>query len=199
LNFGVLAVGSASPSQTVKVTNSSTAAVTVNSITFTGDYSDANTCGSSIAAGANCTVSVTFTPTAAGTRTGTLAMSLSTGAQTVSLTGTGSSSSATGVLSFTPSAVTFSGYTIGDNPSQTVTVTNTSASSAGIASIALSGDSSLTQRNNCAPSIAAGATCTITVTFKPVAYGTFTGTLTLAESNGALDTVSVTGVSTVDN
>jgi hypothetical protein len=180
--------------------SASAAAVVVNSITFAGDYSDATTCGSSIAVGGNCTVSVTFTPTAAGTRTGSLTISLSTGPQTVSLTGIGSSSPATGVLSLSPSPVTFNnGYTIGDNPSRSVTVTNTSASSAGIAGIALSGDPSLTQRNNCGASLAAGGTCSITVTFQPVAYGTFTGTLTVTESSGALDTVSVTGISTVNN
>jgi hypothetical protein len=55
------------------------------------------------------------------------------------------------------------------------------------------------RQNNCPASLAARATCTITVTFKPVAYGTFTSTLTLTESDGALDTVSVTGISTVSN
>ena len=200
LNFGVIAVGSTSSSQTITVTNASASAIGLTTIGITGDFADTTTCGSSIAAGANCTVSVTFTPAAAGTRTGSLTITLSTGAQTVSLTGIGSSSSASGVLSLSPSPVTFNnGYTIGDNPSQAVTVTNTSASSAGIAAIALSGDPSLTQRNNCPASLAAGATCTITVTFQPVAYGTFTSTLTLTESNGALDTVSVTGTSTVNN
>jgi hypothetical protein len=91
------------------------------------------------------------------------------------------------------------GYTIGDNPSQAVPVTNTSTSSAGIAGIGLSGDPSLTQKNNCPATLAAGATCKITVTFRPVSYGTFTSTLTLTESNGALDTVSVTGISSVNN
>jgi hypothetical protein len=104
------------------------------------------------------------------------------------------------VLSLSPSAVTFSnGYTIGDNPSQTVKVTNTSGASAGIAGIAISGDPSLAQRNNCGASLAAGGTCSITVTFQPVAYGTFTATLTVTESSGALDTASVTGISTVNN
>jgi len=99
-----------------------------------------------------------------------------------------------------PSPVAFNnGYTIGDNPSKAVTVANTSASAAGIVAIALSGDSSLTQRNNCPVSLAAGGTCTITLTFQPVAYGTFSSTLTLTESNGAVDTLSVTGVSTVNN
>jgi hypothetical protein len=98
-----------------------------------------------------------------------------------------------------PSLLSFSGYTIGDNPSKTVTVTNTSGASAGIAGIALSGDPSLTQRNKCGVGLAAGKTCSITVTFQPVAYGTFTGTLTVTESSGALDTVSVTGNSTPNN
>jgi hypothetical protein len=76
---------------------------------------------------------------------------------------------------------------------------NTSAASAGIVGIAISGDPSLMQRNNCGASLAAGGTCTITVTFRPVAYGTFTGTLAVTESSGAIDTVSVTGVSSVSN
>jgi hypothetical protein len=155
---------------------------------------------SSIALGGSCTVSVTFTPSAVGTRTGSLTIGLSTGAQSVSLSGIGSSTSATGVLSLSPSTPTFSnGYTIGDNPSKAVTVTNTSAAPAGIAAVALSGDPSLTAKNSCGASLAAGASCTITVTFRPVAYGTFTSTLTVTESSGAVDTASVTGVSSAGN
>jgi hypothetical protein len=37
------------------------------------------------------------------------------------------------------------------------------------------------------------------VTFRPVAYGTFTGTLTVTETSGALDTLSVSGTSAPDN
>jgi sugar lactone lactonase YvrE len=199
LNFGVIAVGSASAAQTVTVTNSSAAAIGVTTIGTTGDFADTTTCGSSIPAGGNCAVSVTFTPTAAGARTSALSINLSSGAQSVTLSGIGSSSSAAGVLNFSPSSLTFSGYTIGDNPSKSVTVTNTSASSSGIAAIALSGDPSITQRNNCPSSLAAGATCTITVTFQPTAYGTFNSSLTVAEGNGAVDTVAVTGLSAPDN
>jgi len=141
-----------------------------------------------------------FTPTAAGTRTGALTITLSTGVQTVSLTGIGSSSSVTGVLSFSPASVTFNnGYTIGDNPSQTITVTNSSASSTGIAAIAMSGDPSITQRNNCLASLAAGATCTITLTFQPTVYGTFASTLMVTEGSAALDKVSVTCTSAPDS
>lgn len=199
LSFGVVAVGSVSGGQTLTVANARAAAVAVNSISVTGDFADTTTCASSIPAGNNCTVTVTFAPSVGGTRTGTLTLNLSTGPLTISLTGAGSSGSQTGALTLSPTTLTFSGYTIGDNPSRTITVTNTSGASAGIAAIGMSGDPSLTQRNNCGASVAAGGTCSITVTFQPVAYGTFTGTLTVTESSGALDRVSVTGISTADN
>ncbi|MGA2714444.1 MAG: choice-of-anchor D domain-containing protein [Bryobacteraceae bacterium] len=201
LNLGTVAVGATSASQTVTVTNNGTTAVTNNGVTATGDFADTTTCSSSLAAGNSCTVTITFTPVLPGTRTGTLTINLSTGAQTVSLTGTGltGSGSQPGLLSLTPATLNFSGYTIGDNPSQKVTVTNSSGASVGIAGIAMSGDPSLTQRNNCGSVVASGATCAITVTFAPVAYGTFTGTLAVTEASGAQDTVSVTGTSSQDN
>ena len=49
----------------------------VTSVSTSGDFSQTNTCGSSIAAGSSCTVSVTFTPTAAGSRTGNLTITAS--------------------------------------------------------------------------------------------------------------------------
>ncbi len=151
LNFGVVAVGSASASQTVTVTNASAAAVAVNSIAITGDFADTTTCGSSIAARAVIALStVTFTPAAGGHQNGNAHdQSFDRRAGRLAYRNR-LQLSATGVLSLSPSTVTFNnGYTIGDNPSQTVTVTNTSAAAAGIAAIALSGDASLTQRNKC--------------------------------------------------
>jgi hypothetical protein len=196
----VVAVGSVSAGQIVTVTNNSASAVAVNSITFTGDFSDATTCTASLAVGTNCTINVKFAPSVGGTRTGTLTVNLSTGTLTVSLTGTGSSGSQTPALTLSPSTITFNnGYTIGDNPTQTITVTNNSGAPVGIASIGITGDPSFTERTTCGTSLAVGGACSIRVTFQPVAYGTFTGTVTLTESSGALDTVSVTGVCTVNN
>jgi hypothetical protein len=63
----------------------------------------------------------------------------------------------------------------------------------------MQGDASLTDQNQCGPVLAAGATCSITVTFQPTAYGTFTSTLTVVESSGEGDTVSVTGNSSPDS
>ena len=95
LTFPATDVNSSSSPQNVTVSNTGSTAVTVNSITTSGDYSQTNNCGTSIAVSASCTVAVTFTPTATGTRTGTLTISDSAAGspQTVSLTGTGGTSS----------------------------------------------------------------------------------------------------------
>jgi F5/8 type C domain/Abnormal spindle-like microcephaly-assoc'd, ASPM-SPD-2-Hydin len=73
------------------VNNTESTAVSVSQIAASGDFAETSTCGASIAAGASCTVSVTFTPTAAGTQTGslTIASNATNSLNTVSLTGTG--------------------------------------------------------------------------------------------------------------
>jgi hypothetical protein len=188
-----------SAGQVVTIDNTGGTAVSNKGVTVTGDFAETTTCTSTLAASGKCTVTVTFKPTATGTRVGTLTINLSAGTHTVSLGGIGSNGSLPGALSFSPPTLTFNGYTIGDNPSQTVTVTNTSGTSGGILGVGMQGDSSLVDKNNCGSVLAAGATCSITVTFNPVAYGTFTSTLVVVEGSGARDTIPVTGNSAPDS
>ena len=91
LSFGDVASGSTSAAQTVTVTNPGTSAASVSSVTVTGPFSQTNTCGSSIAAGGSCTVSVKFAPTSGGPLTGTLSVASSAPGSplTVALSGTG--------------------------------------------------------------------------------------------------------------
>jgi hypothetical protein len=86
----------------VTLTNSGTAALSISSIAITGtnasDFAQTNTCPSglaTLAAGASCTISVTFTPSAAGGRTAALSVTdnASGSPQSVALSGTGSTSS----------------------------------------------------------------------------------------------------------
>jgi Subtilase family/Abnormal spindle-like microcephaly-assoc'd, ASPM-SPD-2-Hydin len=96
LTFENQTVQTASAAKTVTLTNSGSASLTISNITASGDFAQTNTCGSSIGAGANCTIAVTFTPTAAAQRTGTLSIAdnAPNSPQTVGLTGTGVSSTA---------------------------------------------------------------------------------------------------------
>ncbi len=98
LNFGTQLVGVTSAPQTVTVTNNNNGTVTFSSISITGtnsaDFSKAtDTCSPSVAAGAQCTVSVTFTPSAPPKLNETAALVFTdsdvNSPQNVSLTGSG--------------------------------------------------------------------------------------------------------------
>ncbi len=193
LTFASQTTGTTSAAQTVTLSNTGNAALTITSIAASGDFVETNTCGSSVAAGANCAISVTFTPTASGTRTGTLSITdnASGSPQTVSLTGTGTAPTTTASLSVT--SLTFASQTVGTtSAAQTVTLTNTGSATLTITSISASGD--YAETDTCGTSVAVGANCTISTTFTPTASGTRTGTLSIADNtSGSPQSVSLTG------
>jgi len=190
-DFGNQVVGTTSSAETITLTNEGNAALTISSITASGDFSQTNNCGSSLAANASCTLSVTFTPTASGSRSGSLTITdnASPATQTVSLTGTGTAP----VASLSPVSLTFPAQPVGTSSSaQSVTLSNTGSATLSITSITASGDFS--QTNNCGASLAANASCTLSVTFKPTAIGTRTGAVTITDNaSPATQTVSLTG------
>jgi hypothetical protein len=200
LTFANQDIGTSSNSQPVTITNFGGRPLNFSGISASGDFVETSNCLGSLVAGASCTASLSFAPTVTGPATGLLTLNDDSGnlgaSQAVTLAGTGTLPRH---LSLSPPTLNFSGYTIGDSPSQTVTVTNTSGASVGIAGVAMSGDPSLVEGNTCGSILSAGATCTVTVTFNPVAYGTFTSTLIVTESSGAQETVSVSGTATPDN
>jgi len=106
LTFASQALNTTSGAQAVTVSNTGTAAAAVSGVTTSGDFAQTNTCGTSIAAGGSCTVSVTFTPTASGTRVGTLTISSNAGNSptTVALTGTGAGGGNTNLASGKPTS-----------------------------------------------------------------------------------------------
>ena len=149
-----------------------------------------NTCGA-VAAGASCTVGVTFSPTAVGSATGTLTFSdsASTSPQTVSLSGTGSAAVALSVASLSFSA-TVAG---GTSAAKTVTLTNNQAVTLNNIGIAASGPFAVAS-NTCGTSLLAGKSCTVGVTFSPTAVGSATGTLMFSDSgSNSPQTVSLSG------
>jgi hypothetical protein len=101
------------------VTNPGTSAVSMSSIGVTGPFGESNNCGTSLAAGASCTVGVTFAPTAAGSATGTLSVNSSAPGSplTVALSGTGVSANTDLALNM---PVTASSYTQTYTPSNAV-------------------------------------------------------------------------------
>jgi hypothetical protein len=191
LAFGNQQINTTSTAQTVTLTNTGTAALNLTSIAASTKYAQTNTCGSSVAAGANCTISVTFTPTATGSRPGTITITdNATGSpQTVNLTGTGVAPSA----SFLPTSLAFGNQNVNTtSAAQTVTLTNGGTATLNVTSIAAS--TKYAQTNTCGSSVAAGANCTISVTFTPTATGSQPGTITITDNaTGSPQTVALTG------
>jgi len=199
LNFGGEALNTTSTPLTATLTNSEPASLNINSIGITGtnpsDFAQtATTCGSSLAAGSSCTVTLTFTPSAAGARSAVLGFNDSSlnSPQNVALTGTGSSSS----LTLTPASLTFATELIKtSSPSQPVALANNGASAVNLTNIATSGPYS--QTSNCGSSLDIGANCTINVVFTPAKSGTQAGKLTVTDNAGNNpQTASLSGVGT---
>lgn len=174
-----------SAAQTVTVTNTGNSPLAINGVALGGtdpsQFARTSGCGTSLAAGASCTIDVTFTPTTYGgllTKTATLSVNVAAPAtsQTVSLTGT----ILVPTYTLTPTALVFAKQTVRTtSPPQTVTLANTGTTPLGIRGITLGGanPSSFAQTNDCGTSVAAGASCTISVTFTPTRVGARTATL----------------------
>ncbi|HEV2175957.1 MAG TPA: FG-GAP-like repeat-containing protein [Terriglobia bacterium] len=181
INFGDEPVGKTSSPQTVTVTNSGTSTLTISNVAASGDFAQTSTCITSLAPNATCTITVTFTPTVEGARSGavTLTDNAADSPQTIGLSGFGTGSTPSATLS--PTSLTFALQVVGTkSPAQPVTLTNGGNAALSITSIATSGD--FGQTNNCGTSLAAGANCTINVTFTPTGFNGRTGTLTVTDS-----------------
>jgi subtilase family serine protease len=196
LTFGQLITGTTSAAQNVTLANIGNASLSISSIaiggTNSGDFAQTNTCGGSVAPGANCPISVTFTPAANGTRTASLGVTdnASGSPQAVSLTGTGVQP----VVILSPTSLTFGGQAVGlTSAPQSVTLSNTGTSPVSISSIYTSGGD-FRQSNNCPSSVAAGANCTISVTFTPFATGVENAFLYVVDNSvGSPQSASLTG------
>ena len=201
LTFASTQVGQTNAtSQLVTLTNTGLGPWTLTNLALAGanpgNYSQTNNCnvGAAMAAGASCTVTVYFTPTATGSRPASLTFTDTAGTQTVTLAGTGAAPTA-GV---SPGALTFTSTQVGQTNAtpQTVTLTNTGLGPWTLTNLALAGANSgnYSQTNNCnvGAAMAAGASCTVTVSFTPTATGSRPASLTFTDTV-ATQTVTLAG------
>jgi hypothetical protein len=194
LTFGPQAIGTTSSPQMVTITNTGLLTLTISSIGITGadasDFAQTNTCGPTLAPNADCQVSVTFKPTAIGSRSA--AVSVTDDApgspQSVSLAGT------TPVF-LSPSNLNFPSQYVGTSgPPQTETLTNTTPSTLTITSVTAS-PADFTPHSSCGSSLAPGANCSIAVVFDPTTSGTRNGVLTVVDSaSDSPQTAALTGL-----
>jgi hypothetical protein len=200
LTFGSQFLGTPSAAQTVTLHNWGSASLTITSILSSGDFAETNNCdGSVAAAGASCTISVTFTPTETGTSTGAVSITDNAAGSphVVSLAGTGVAPAVT----LNPPGLDFGAWLVSSpSSSESVTLTNNGDAELTIASIGKSGGNSsdFTYSHNCplSPStLGAGGSCEIEVTFTPTAGGPRKSSLRIAsDAAGSPHRAILTGI-----
>jgi hypothetical protein len=182
LAWGTVVVGATGATKSVTLSNTGTVVLNISGIATSGDFglaSSSKPCGATLAAGANCLIKVTFTPTAIGARTGTLTITDNSPSspQTVALSGTGGAQA-----KLTPASATFAREPVGvTSPAKVFTLHNEQAVALTGISETTSGDFQVSS-TTCSASLAAKSTCTISVTFTPTQTGTRTGTLQVTDS-----------------
>lgn len=205
LNFGNQLVKTTSAAQTVTVKNTGTSAITFNGITLTDttDYAiSTNTCpatGKTLAGGASCTISVTFTPASTGAKRGSVVINDTDPStpQLIGLSGTGTSN-----VSLSPSSIVFATTAVGlTSPNTKVTLTNNTGTSItlGSTAITVTGPFSTATSTTCTNNlvIAAKGTCVIQANFKPKAVGYASGTISVNDNDVTTpQTIAVSGYGT---
>ena len=182
--FDSTAVGQTdSTTQTVTVHNTGNAAMTLNVALANGaasDFTQTNNCGTSLANGATCVVTVSFTPQVMPARSDFLDITDNAAGSPQSVALSGTSTGGVPAVTLSPTSLNFGSQTVGAaSSSQTVTLT-----SSGTAPIILSSAVSLTgsdfylSSNTCTQSLQlpVNATCTFSVQFTPSAEGARSGT-----------------------
>jgi hypothetical protein len=201
LTFPNTTVGNASATQTVTLTNNGSVVLHIASVTPTADYTATTIC-TTLAPGNACTITVAFSPTTATTtttRAGSLEIASDAASSLDFITLFGTSSAAP--LTLSPDALDFGTQNVASTTTLPLTIINTSAAPITLLSLNATGDYT-TALNTCPAantSLAAGASCTLTVAFTPTTTGARAGTLSLATSattqslNATLNGVGVSG------
>lgn len=198
LSFGSITVGSSSSGQTVTLRNTGGAAASGVSLANSNAAEfvvSANTCGATLAAGATCTLSVAYTPGGTGTDNATLTFSHSGGSPaTVSMSGTGTQAASPN-LAATPPLAAFGNVTVGQTSAAVAfTINNTGGAAATGLSLANSNTAEFpVSGNTCGATLAAGASCTLSVAYAPGAAGSDSATLTFTYDGGGALAISLTG------
>jgi hypothetical protein len=196
LSFGNQAQGSASVAKNVTLKNGQTTAITFTAFSFTlSDYTQTNNCPVSpatLGAGKNCTISVTFKPSALGSRAASLSIA-DTGKnspQIVTLSGTGIAP-----VAVSTSSISFGNEVVGvKSAASKVTLTNNQSVALSITNISTTlPDYSMTTTCLVGGTLAAGKNCSISVFFDPTVAGLRSDTLTISDNATISPTVTLTG------
>ena len=203
VEFGAVTLNTPSATRAVSLSNTGNAALTLGAVNLGGtnasEFSQTHNCpvGSTLAAGASCTISTKFTPAATGSRAATLTLtSNATGSPAVDLKGTGMVQ-ASALAQVAPTQAIFGSVRLGKTSDERkIRVRNTGTSPLLISSVSVTGD--FVYESDCKATLAAGKSCEMNVKFKPTAVGARTGELSVgSNAAGAPHVVKLSGIGVI--
>ena len=203
LSFPPTALNSTSPAQLVTITSTGTSSISISPYAFSGIGASefnvtAQTCGSTLTAGASCTYSIAFKPTTA-TNPSNVTFNVTTVPYRLQFIAITATVTGTPTLAFSPTSLSFlqTAPTTTSEP-EMLTVTNTSTAPVSVTSYNFSGPNAsdfFIQSKTCLPSLAAGASCTLSVAFQPSASGNESATLIATDNAaGSPQSIPVAGI-----
>ncbi len=196
LIFSNQVVFTTSAAQTATLTNTGLGILNVSKIAATGPFAQTNTCGTSVAPGGTCAFTVTFKPTTIGTLTGAVSINdnAPTSPQKITLTGFGT------YVQLSPTSLNFGNQPVGTKSlAKKVILSNKGSVAVSITSVSITGTDAkdFAQTNTCGKSVAAGASCFILVTFKPLTKGNRAAAVSVSDNGGGSpQTSSLAGTGT---
>ena len=195
-SFGSVNLGSTSAPQVITVSN--TGSGSASGLTYANsnaaEFLVNKTCGASIAAGATCTITLSYKPSAGGADADTYTITGAGGVNVqISMSGAGVAAAAN--VSASPTSAAFGNINVGSTSAGlTITISN-SGNGAATGMTYPAAPTHFGKTSTCTATLNAGASCAIAFTFSPTAAGTFTPvyTITGAGINLAIS-LSGTGV-----
>src|ERR1017187_8216785 len=174
----------------VTLLNNQSGTLTISSIQVSAPFAETDNCGTSVAPNAQCTLNVTFTPTAKQYYSSSLVItdSAANSPQSVALSGNGVIP-----VTFSPAAVNFGNQAAGTT-SNTTNVTMSNNLPAALAISGIQATAPFAQTNSCGTALAGGSTCTLAVTFSPTATQYSSSSITVSDSaSNSPQTIALTG------
>jgi phospholipase C len=182
--FGTVVIGGTATNK-LNLYNNRPNPLTIAKITATGDYSVTSQCGSSVPALGSCEIDIAFKPKAAGPRPGqvTITDNDSSSPQVIALSGAGS------YLRANSTNLRFPNTPAGQSSTLPVQIKNLFHGALTLSAFGLTGP--FQQTSNCPGSLAAGASCTVSVRFTPQSAGPTGGALAVQYSSASANPVYV--------
>jgi len=190
LAFPSILDGKTSAPEMLTVTDIGSAGLSISQVSLSGTNAEdfaltSDTCqGATVPPSGNCTIGVSFSPSAMGLRTATLAISDNAPAspQSVGITGTGT------VVDLVPAALNFGQVKVGTiSPEKLITVTNTATTIIPIGAIQVVGadPGDFLVSDTCGTSLNPKVSCSIVIQFIPTTKGTRTAAVAVGGNPGA--------------